>query len=370
MTFIDAMLAVGIVQGALFAIALAAQRRGPRAANRWLGLLLACIAIGMTGHWLQVDGSWREWPRIYLATTTVVFLFGPLLWLYLTQLTRPAPLRARHWVHVLPWLLNLALFLPLWLQPGELLVARLDGQAPRDGAGLPLLALMKWASLLAYTVAGLERLRRWRRSLEQQLANADAMNLRWLRLVLSLFLAGAVLVLPGLLLGLPPQADILLSMAMVALTLTVGVAAIRQPAIFAGDLLVDVPLGGDGSRTAQRSLSPERSAQLLQRLQQAMEEHALYRDRDLSLARLAAAIGCTPHQLSELLNVDLGRSFYDYINEQRIAKVQRELRRSDRAVLDLALEVGFNNKSTFNKAFKKVTGTTPSAWRRQVQAPS
>lgn len=56
------------------------------------------------------------------------------------------------------------------------------------------------------------------------------------------------------------------------------------------------------------------------------------------------------------MNVDLGRSFYDYINEQRIAEVQRELRRSDRAVLDLALEVGFNNKSTFNKGIQEGDG--------------
>ena len=65
----------------------------------------------------------------------------------------------------------------------------------------------------------------------------------------------------------------------------------------------------------------------------------------------------------------LQQNFFDYINSQRVAEVQRQLSNavSATAILDLALAAGFNSKSTFNAAFRKHSGMTPSAWRAQQQ---
>ncbi|HEX5664025.1 MAG TPA: helix-turn-helix domain-containing protein, partial [Xanthomonadaceae bacterium] len=57
-------------------------------------------------------------------------------------------------------------------------------------------------------------------------------------------------------------------------------------------------------------------------------------------------------------------TFYEFVNLHRIEAVKRELLDGSRPMLDLALEAGFSNKSTFNKVFKEHTGQTPSAFRR------
>ncbi|PKR60389.1 helix-turn-helix domain-containing protein [Thalassospira lohafexi] len=84
----------------------------------------------------------------------------------------------------------------------------------------------------------------------------------------------------------------------------------------------------------------------------------------LSMPKLANMVGATPNQLSHVLNQHLGKSFFDFVNEVRTKEASILLiDEPDRTVLDIATSVGFNSKSTFNLAFKKITGKTPSAYR-------
>ncbi|GAB3121730.1 helix-turn-helix domain-containing protein [Novispirillum itersonii] len=90
-----------------------------------------------------------------------------------------------------------------------------------------------------------------------------------------------------------------------------------------------------------------------------------YLDPLLTLPRLALKTGTTANTLSAVLNQHLGVNFFDFVNGYRVDDAARLLLACpDRTVLDIAMEVGFNSKSTFNAAFKKHTGTTPSAWRK------
>jgi AraC-like DNA-binding protein len=76
--------------------------------------------------------------------------------------------------------------------------------------------------------------------------------------------------------------------------------------------------------------------------------------------------------VSQVLSTRLGRNFYTFINEARIEEVKSALAATDRSVLDLALEAGFQSKSTFNAAFRKSTGMTPREFRDRAtsQDPS
>ena len=88
----------------------------------------------------------------------------------------------------------------------------------------------------------------------------------------------------------------------------------------------------------------------------------------VSLPKLARAVGITPNQLSYVLNHHVGKSFFDFVNAARIDEARSVLvLEPDRTILDIALSVGFNSKSTFNLAFKKITGETPSAVREAAR---
>lgn len=92
----------------------------------------------------------------------------------------------------------------------------------------------------------------------------------------------------------------------------------------------------------------------------------------MTLADLAARLATTPHKVSEVLNADVGQTFYDFVNGYRVRDVQRRIQAGEartRKMLALALDAGFASKSTFNQAFKKHTSQTPSDFSRLSQVP-
>lgn len=364
--------AVGAIQGGLLAVALCAKPGGPRRANRFMAALLGVVALALLGDFLRLDAQWVHWPASYVALSSLPFLFGPLLLAYVQALTGgEAALRWRQLGHALPWVANLVVLAPWLMLPEPQLIERVRAGLAAPGVGVNLLALGKAISLLAYTGYALLQVRRWQRSLRDQFSNLDRVNLRWLSGLLAVFLLLECVFLSYLLgfwapTGPMGAADTAISLLLTLLVLATGVSAVRQPHIFSGETRPPAASAGETSAPARslRNLPPERVPALRERLQRLMSEQALYRDRELSLGGLAQALAASPHQVSELLNHELGCSFFDYINRERVAAVQRGLREQPAAtVLDLALEAGFNNKSTFNKAFRRVAGCTPTEWK-------
>lgn len=98
-----------------------------------------------------------------------------------------------------------------------------------------------------------------------------------------------------------------------------------------------------------------------------MEEEAVYLNPDLTLKDLARMLKIHPNYLSRIINEQFEMSYNDYVNEQRIRKVQMRLKdpaEKDKSILDIMYTTGFYSKSVFNTAFKKFTQTTPSAYRK------
>lgn len=104
------------------------------------------------------------------------------------------------------------------------------------------------------------------------------------------------------------------------------------------------------------------------RILAAMDTGNLHRDPLLTLNGLARAARMPEHHVSQVLNQRLGLSFYDFVNGHRIDEAKTILAASDASVLDVAYDVGFNSRSTFYAAFRKITGQTPSAFRSGSRA--
>ena len=127
--------------------------------------------------------------------------------------------------------------------------------------------------------------------------------------------------------------------------------------------------GDDVARYVKSGLREETMAQLLETLECLMAEKQLYLDPELSLPKLADYLNTTVNHVSQTINAGLQTTFFDYINQKRVEaaiKLMRSDTTSREAILDIALEVGFNSTSTFYNAFRKVTGQTPGAYRQRI----
>ena len=86
------------------------------------------------------------------------------------------------------------------------------------------------------------------------------------------------------------------------------------------------------------------------------------------IADLSARAQLSPHNLSQLLNEEIGKSFFDYINAQRVEEVKRCLldpAYGSQTILEIALAAGFSSKTAFNSAFREHASMTPSEFRRR-----
>ena len=96
-----------------------------------------------------------------------------------------------------------------------------------------------------------------------------------------------------------------------------------------------------------------------------MSKETLYLDPNLSLQKLANHLAISPNYISQTLNETLCTNFFDFINKWRIEAAKPKILANKDSVLTIALEVGFNARSSFYKAFKQETGQTPSEFRKQ-----
>ncbi len=115
----------------------------------------------------------------------------------------------------------------------------------------------------------------------------------------------------------------------------------------------------------------EKEKSIIAKLEKIMEEQKLYKNPNFSLNDLAGAISESRNTISHTLNTSLHKTFYNYINELRIAECKRLLAddKLHRLTIEgIAAESGFKSMSVFYKFFKEIENVTPAVYRKQASS--
>ncbi len=124
------------------------------------------------------------------------------------------------------------------------------------------------------------------------------------------------------------------------------------------------------SKYKNSSLTESLSNELKHNLLKLFTEEKIFKESTMSLELLSAKLNTSRHNTSQIINEHFNMSFFELINYYRIKEVQKILENNSNfklKIIDVAYEVGFNNKVTFNKAFKKETLQTPSQFVSMLQ---
>lgn len=376
----DALMLGTAILGLLLVLPLFALSK-QRAANAWLGLFVCSISSLALADYCVAAGVYLRYPKLWGVFDWPVASVGALFYCYVRSLLGLGN-GWRQAVHFLPQLGLLFMLAQVWFFFPEDQLRDLMGNEKDRGLDPMLLAVQLLAA--GYALAVLYRLRQYRSRLRENYSLTQDRDLQWLQwltlgvLILlfvwfpavqsrSAWLWALMLGRLGLLYAfgwyglrqqqvfLPPQAPTAVS--------TPG------PVASAGDADLEVAMPAE--RYARSGMTADTQRLIGERLSRRMARDRDFLESDLKLTELAERIGTSPQLLSEYLNAVVGQNFFDYINGLRVKEVQRllldaETVASGKTLLDLALSAGFNSKSTFNTAFKKFTGKTPSAWRAQA----
>ena len=122
-----------------------------------------------------------------------------------------------------------------------------------------------------------------------------------------------------------------------------------------------------GRKYSNKKIEEETAESLLDKLDAKMKEHQLYKQPKLKLEDVAGVIGISAHQLSQLLNDNLGKRFSLFVNEYRVEEAIQLFQSTTNLSLEgIGFEVGFSSKSTFYSTFRKIKGTTPAKYREEL----
>ena len=363
MTFWSIVYAIGAAQAALLALAL--WRRPVNAAgNRVLATWIALIGFDLAVKALYFSAPDPALLKIFRFVGLFPFLYGSLFYIYVRALTEVRAFGWRDAVHLAGFVLMVIVNIEVFVQDEaqtRALIERLaaGGQWPRSQG----LDLFLFAYSLSYVIAALVRVRRYRRGLLQRRSDADSMSLRWVdAMALSQIVIWCIAVLQWL--ARIPWIDYPLIYGAVAVwVFVVGYLSLHQVAVVAEPPREDAPAPIDDAPAPDDARFPAVEA----RLSQLMAQEQLYREPALTIGQLARRSGYPEYLVSAVINRRFEGNFWDYINRHRVEAARACLADGDdaRTILDIAYACGFTSKSTFNAAFKRQLGETPSAYRQR-----
>lgn len=302
-----------------------------------------------------------ELPHTQSMSTVFSFLYGPLLYFYFKRIkTGYKP----HWIdslHLLPTLLLFILFLPIYsLSEVEKLRMMLGiGQYTSNPYG-ELVALGKMLSLIVYAIFTLRlflKTRTHRTQVRTPLYLWQRNIVAFQLLYALVYITYGILLITDFNTGFIFNSQLILMSGMV---LYVAYVAYANPKVLMGFHLESSFLKYKNS-----GLTNSYSLELKNQLVKLLDEDKIYRENDINLDSLAQRLGTTRHSASQIINEHFGQNFFELINSYRINEAMEILKADtdrEKNIIDVAYEVGFNNKVTFNKSFKRINEVTPSQY--------
>lgn len=357
------MLIIAGISLAVFFELLLVTKKNKSGPDVLLALWMFLITAHLFFYYLLSTGAIYEYPFLLGIELPFPLLHGVFLYLYVASLTNQLPARrSLLLLHFLPAGSTYCYLVTFYLLPAseKAFVYRHGGTGFETFIAVKLVAIilsgvlyLTWSSIL---------LLRHRRRILDQFSYQSSIDLQWLQLLIVGMGGIWILIL---------FSDAILFAGVVVFVALIGFFGIRQSRIYAPEP-ARPPADPEKEKYAKSGLTGEMSDRLYAELRRAMAEDALYKRSDLSLDDLASKLKAHPNYLSQIINEREGKNFYDFVNHYRIGEFKRllsEPANRNLTLLALALDCGFNSKSSFNRHFKKVTGQTPSEYLA-LQDPS
>lgn len=337
-----------------------------------LAALLALETFTLIDDLVIATGAAAHAPHLIGISWPAALLFGPVLLFYARAVTAPSPLKPTHRnLRALIWpALAVACTTPFYRLDGETKLAMRNTSNELTTPsitiaeiGMLALLLLSIGVALVYLRAAFGIVIGHTSNIKKFFSNIDDKSLSWLRWVL-------ILVTSALLWGVADFIMALLDIALLGfhgVSLLFELAWVSVLALFGGQApTAYAPSQAEtmaAPKYARSALDIERMQRIAAKLDHVMRNEHMFEMPELSLRHLSDRLGVSENYVSQTLSVHLGRNFFDFVNDHRIEEAAKRLAATDAPIVQIAHDVGFNARSTFNAAFKKRLGKTPRAHR-------
>ncbi|AWA30060.1 AraC family transcriptional regulator [Flavobacterium magnum] len=389
-SFYSSLLLVIFSQGIIFALLLL--RKGIAAdnpSNVWLSAFIFCCSLYFAPWMLGFAGWYDAQPYrdiLFYIPFQQLFLVGPLIYCYTQSLLNPQfSVTKNVRLHFVLPAVYLVYCLLMWIYDDFIYEGYYFYASGSDKDFEPWYQYAGLASMGFYLIRSIRFYDTYNEIVVQVTSFADGILFRWIKTYLVAFLILMSLpVIFDLVALFYPQATsyagswwyfLAYSVVMYYLALTAYSNPVVQKMafrVYSEGNQQRVALGTPDDAPPTLELRDQEETKKLpdlehwkQRIERLIRDESLYRNPELTLLDVSTQLGKNPTFVSKAVNQGFGMSFNDLVNSFRIDAVCTGIANNEhqqQTLLGIALDSGFNSKATFNRAFKKHTGQTPTAF--------
>lgn len=341
-------------------------------ANKVLGTMNLLWSFIVFIFAMQSMEFYIKFPHLFIITSVIPLSLFPLLYIYIRSY-----LYDKKWsfwnfsVHFIPAVVFFIIISPFYFQTGEVKSRLLEsGDVPEYiYTAKVIFDLVIILQGIFYTTLSMKLIQGFMNGSSKNISGNQLKVLNWLTFfVLSyifLWAIGAIgAFLEMLNISVPFDLFNVFYLGLTILTLSIGFFALRQPEVLFKTVkpaLAQTKTATKQDETSARTVHHEE----LQLILDYLEKEKAYLKNDLSMRDMVDATGLSKHRISELLNKELGKNFYEILNEYRTKEAIRLFNNGKHMNFTLTYigeMAGFNSRATFNRIFKKITNQTPSEY--------
>ncbi len=351
---------VGFSQS-LFAGILISAKKKPQVQDRILAAWLFLLAL----EFLSCAFDFIFWQIPLLSSSFL--LFNPAFFLYVKSLTKPDfKLKYLQLLHLVPFFIF------------EITAYILQERSNLHDFFVPdstkwfrfSFAIASGISWTVYNYISTVMVTRHRKKLENEFSTIEnSKSLKWLLFIVIIYnlYCGLAVILGVILISVP---DAKLNMyifnysALLVVIYILGFYGLRQQKIF------NPPSNESAVKDKYQNsiLSEERKLFIKKQVINYVEKKKVFLNPDINMNSLSENLDIPKHQITEVLNSELGKNFFRFINEYRVEEVKKLLAdpKNNYSIEAIGYECGFNSKSVFFTVFKNITGQTPLQFRNRI----
>jgi AraC-like DNA-binding protein len=347
--------------------------------DKILAVWMFLFGMHLFSFYLHYLGFWETYPHLSGLHHPFPLLHGPFLYLYvLFSLRGNQQFQWQHYLHFVPAVLFYVYMIPYLFSSAERKQLINQGLIDDYSTFISVSLFAFIISALSYAVASYRLLKKYNDLTNQNFAYSETIDLHWLKtfiwgMGLTFLIATMIILLEnGFGIDFGFNTDLVFFMLIITFIFYLGFSGIRHRNIFSDSSSTEVRIAepktaGEYNRSG---LKEEDAVKFHESLKELMNFKKPYLEPKLSLSDLANELNISINHLSQIINQYEEKNFFDFVNTYRVDEFKKRVidpANINYSILAIALDSGFNSKSSFNQVFKKLTGKTPSQYLSESQ---
>lgn len=352
---------IAAAQGLFLAVILYFGRGKHTYANKILSLFIVLFSLNTLENVAYWTNYQLQIPHVINSTRAFVFLFGPLLWFYTAGVTREQwKMQWKDVLHFVPFVIIVISRLPFYLLSAAEKRELVLSDTPTNPSLQLLVQIFICVHLGVYSLLMLNDSRKRNVSVDVPISTLHTGI--GLSIYTLTFVAYYLMVYT---IDLKPEYDYVLSLIGVVAIYQIGYLAIAKPELLHGFKRKEIQV----KKYEKSALTEEEAHNYQQQIQDLLEKDKIYLTPDVRLSDFGDRLGVSTNHISQVINEHFGKTFNELLTEYRVREAVRRLDDpdNDEKLLSIALNSGFNNRTSFNQSFKKHVGCSPKEYKEKAR---